>query len=78
MDNFKLSDGTDLSGAEFLYYQDSDSCQSEDIGQELVIKTDDAGGGPFVIIETKRWSIDKEDIDRFCSVLKNIVKVVEK
>ncbi|KKQ94742.1 MAG: hypothetical protein UT21_C0012G0004 [Candidatus Woesebacteria bacterium GW2011_GWA1_39_11b] len=68
----------EISNIEFnYYYQDSDSCESNNCGQQLVIKTDDAGGGPFIIIETERWAIDSDGIDDFCDVLKNIVRIVE-
>ena len=40
--------------------QDPDSC-GPDLSQELKIATDDAGGGPYVVLETDRWAIDNVD-----------------
>jgi hypothetical protein len=38
------------------YRQDGDSLSTA--AQHLVIKSRDAGGGPYYIIETERWAFD--------------------
>lgn len=58
------------------WMQDNDCCDSDDCGQYLNVSTEDGGGGPFLIIETKRWAID--DIDGFCELLKKTLNRVEK
>lgn len=49
-------------------WQEPDSC-GPDVAQGLEISTDDAGAGPFLIIKTERWAIDKEDIDALRDLL---------
>lgn len=55
------------------YYQPSDSCQDSDLGQTLELKTGDAGAGPFIIIKTKYWSLDVEEVDKFAQLLKDFI-----
>ena len=43
------------------FAQESDRCESRDDGQFLTIRTEDAGGGDFFIIKTKRWAINNID-----------------
>jgi hypothetical protein len=43
------------------FSQESDSCESRDDGQFLTIRTEDAGGGNFFIINTKRWAVSNID-----------------
>ena len=45
--------GIGLSEIEMKISQDSDSCDSNDLGQELILKTQDPGDGKYLIIETK-------------------------
>lgn len=59
------------------YSQESDSCQREQIGQEIEISTDNAGGGSFVIIKTDRWAIDADGIDEFAEMLRHALSLVE-
>lgn len=42
--------------------QEPDSC-GPDATQVLEIITDDAGGGPFLVLKTERWALDRDDID---------------
>jgi len=48
--------------------QEPDSC-GPDVSQDLEISTDDAGAGPFLILKTDRWALDKEDIDALRDLL---------
>ena len=43
------------------FAQDNDSGESVDSGQFLTIQTENAGGGDFFIIKTKRWAINNID-----------------
>lgn len=61
--------------AKYCYSQDSDSCQSDQMSfQTLVVQIEDAGGGNYLVIRTKRWALDEDSIDRFCAMLKNTLK----
>ena len=54
------------------YTQENDCCDPSELGQQLILKTQDGGGGSYVVIETERWAID--DIDEFCKALKDILE----
>lgn len=57
--------------------QDADSCDSGD-DQILEIKFEDAGGGLFPIISTKRWAMDDpRDLARFIRGLARWAKSYE-
>lgn len=56
------------------YTQESDCCSPKDLGQQLVVKTQNGGGGSYLVIETERWAIDKVEIDKFCKALKDLLK----
>lgn len=61
----------------YEFGQDSDTNQDRDEGQTLKIFTEDSGGGSYAIIETERWAVDPEDIDKFAAAIKKIVKIPE-
>jgi hypothetical protein len=70
--------GVRLGEVTFEFVQDVDSCQgSEDICQCLKVSTPDGGGGCYIVIETTRWAIDSDDIDKFAAALKKIVNIPE-
>lgn len=53
--------------------QDVDCCgPSNDWVNSLEVSTEDGGGGPYLILKTDRWAIDRDDIDKFCDFLKKI------
>lgn len=57
-------------------WQEADSCQDMTKfpeGQTITLKVDDAGGGKFIVLETKRWAIDVDNIDAFAKLLKNFM-----
>lgn len=62
------------------YTQDIDTWQSSnDVCQTLTIKThrvDDGPNGSFLTLETTRWALDHDEIDKFCDELKKILKDV--
>jgi len=66
--------GIGLSEIEMKISQDSDSCDSNDLGQELILKTQAPGDGKYLIIETKRWAIsDEKEVDAFAGILKQFI-----
>lgn len=58
--------------------QDNDCCDDQSCGQQLIVQTQDGGGGSFIVLETQRWAIDADDIDKFCAMLKSTIERVEK
>jgi hypothetical protein len=75
---FDMSKKPILTETKDIYVQDSDCCQDKDVGQSLVIRTQDAGGGAYVVIETERWAIDADEVDDFCDALKRTLSRVER
>lgn len=72
----KLPDGVEISGdLKLEFSQKSDSCDKDQDGQYLKVCTQDAGGGKYLIIKTKRWAIDADEIDEFAQILKDALKV---
>lgn len=69
--------GVRLSEASFFFFQDSDTNQDGDDGQTLRVFTEDGGAGSYLVIETERWAIDLDDIDKFCDALKRIANIPE-
>jgi hypothetical protein len=59
----------------FEFAQESDCCDPDNLGQNIIVTVDDGGGGPFVIIQTDRWAMD--DIDEFANQLKSILGMVK-
>lgn len=69
--------GVHLHGVTYDFGQDSDSCQEDDLGQSLKVFTEDGGGGSYICIETERWAIDHDEIDKFADCLKRITSIPE-
>lgn len=68
--------GVEIGEVSFEFSQDVDSCQdSNDICQVIKVFTQDAGGGSYICLETTRWAIDAEDIDKFAEMLKKVVRM---
>lgn len=59
--------------------QPSDSGADQEELNTLNVEITDYGDGPYAIISTDRWALaDPEDIDRFVSIMKQLVlKVAE-
>ena len=64
--------GVDLFETSFTFSQDSDSNELGDPGQDLKVSVESAGGGYFLVLESKRWAIDFKDLDRFVKMLKGL------
>lgn len=58
----------------FTFFQEQDSCGPLDCNQTLTVEIDDAGGGPYIILKTKRWALSDDEIDAFSKMLKKHLK----
>ncbi|MDO8640759.1 MAG: hypothetical protein Q7R33_04380 [Nitrosarchaeum sp.] len=74
---FNLPKNVEVEKISVTLTQDSDSCQSDDNGQSLIVETDDSGAGPYVILKTERWALDTEEMSGFVNLLKQIVTLAE-
>lgn len=63
------------ASCEIEYIQDSDCCQEGDLPQVLRVKTQDGGGGHYLVIETERWAID--DPEAFVALLREALAAVK-
>jgi len=60
-----------------VFEQESDSMSLDNEGfQTLTISTEDAGGGPYLVIETERWAIDISELDEFVIELKKMAESI--
>ena len=59
------------------YMQDND-CEDENKDRQyLTVQTQNNGIASFIIIETERWSLDLDEIDKFADTLKDFIKRLE-
>lgn len=60
--------------------QRGDSCQAEDLYQQLTVEADSAGGGAFIRFATgpEGWSLDAEDLDELAAFFKQMVAQYDK
>jgi hypothetical protein len=66
------------AGVTIVYEQVNDACDRSDLGQDLTVSVNDAGGGPYIVIQTDRWAIgESSDIDAFADELKRVLMMVE-
>lgn len=68
----RLQKNVSIANAEYNLSQESDSCDSNNLGQNLLVTFDDAGAGHYIILSTERWALDIDDIDEFAAMLKSI------
>ncbi len=58
------------------YSQEEDTCgRADHKEQEITLSAIDATGGNnhYLVIETQRWAIDVDEIDKFCDTLKKFM-----
>lgn len=60
-DGFPSGDEVLLDKITCIYIQESDSTESSDEVQEITLSTRDCGGGKFLNISTKSWSISNAE-----------------
>ena len=46
------------------YLQDADCTEDQDEPQEIILSSRDGGGGKFINIQTKSWSITGENFEK--------------
>lgn len=67
----KINDSTELFSISAVYTQDVDSCSNETC-HELELKTDNAGGGIYYVISTKRWAF--ESVEEIVCIIEDFLK----
>lgn len=71
----KLPPGTDINLMKVVVGQDVDSCAPIAAGAanelELEVMSPDGDEG-YLVINTERWALDREDIPGFCAMLKSV------
>jgi len=80
-DFLKYPPQTNLDRVCICITQEPDSCTSDDDLTEysfaFEMKTDNAGGGNFMVIRTDRWAIDDESqIDDLCNLMKEFLRKI--
>jgi len=61
-----------------LYEQEKDCCDGEsDFVQYLELKSQDGGGGNYLVMKTERWAISIDEIDKFRQLLKDFLQGLE-
>ena len=65
----KLPEGVKFCRGSLVFYQDADDMDAKEMHQELKIEIADGGGGPYLVLTTKRWAINgPDDIETLCKV----------
>tara|TARA_Y100000310_G_C20597004_1_gene771032 strand:+ start:712 stop:1029 length:318 start_codon:yes stop_codon:yes gene_type:complete len=64
-----------LSEVKMIFSQEEDTAgRANELGQDLIIKMIDSGGGHYFVIETERWAIDKpEDLAKLLAYSKSTI-----
>lgn len=57
-----------LSEATAIYTQEADTWDTGEF-QELKLTSLDSGGGKYLVIETQRWAMDADEIQKFANFL---------
>lgn len=61
------------------FVQNPDTCDPNTESQVFEIFTEDGGGGPYIVISTKRWAIDIDDIGEFLDkMIKPFIRDIER
>jgi hypothetical protein len=58
------------------FTQDKDGNSDEEICHALKVSIEDAGGGPFIVIKTRRWAVDS--VDELANLLTEVVESSKK
>ena len=61
--------------AQITLTQEQDSCSTAIDDQYLTVEVVDAGAGPYLILETKRWALDIGEIQAFIDKLNEVYKL---
>ena len=60
----------ELSEATAIYTQEADTWDRGEI-QELKLTSIDSGAGKYLVLETQRWAMDADEIQKFADFLQN-------
>ena len=66
-----------LSHISAAFSQEADSCDDNELCQTLAVKIEDAGAGPYFVIETSRWAIDPEGLPELVKRLQSLLDQVQ-
>ena len=62
-----------------LFMSEHTYCQRGDnIDELLTIKVDDEGAGPYLVIKTERWSMERSDVAALAAKLAKLLDAVER
>jgi len=74
-----LPSAVHLDGVTYVFDQESDSCApTDEVGQELIIEVVDAVGGPYAVLKTERWAVDRSDISWIGAVIEELLGLCER
>ena len=59
------------------YYQDQDDCSDDNADQSITISSCNAGSGTYITIQTERWALDLDEIDKLADAMKNLIKELD-
>jgi hypothetical protein len=61
------------------YCQIGDCCSPSSAGDNVLdVKTEDGGGGPFLVLKTKRWAVGREEIALLARRLLSLLRRAER
>lgn len=68
----------EVTEVKFVFSQDEDTGgRIDELGQSIAIRLQDAGGGPYYVIETDRWAIDKpSDLTALLTKVSKVMKTM--
>lgn len=69
------------SKVKIKFYQEADSGRpygEDDEGNILTVETENNGIGNYIVISTKRWAIDPDELIEFANELKKVWDIGEK
>jgi hypothetical protein len=74
---FDLPDGVEISDIKITLFQESDTWQSDELGQVLEIETVPSEGSSYLILRTDRWAMNLEDISKLGNLIEALCKAIE-
>ena len=70
--------GVTVSNISVTLSQDEDCCgRAGAPGQDLIIETNDAGGGHYMVFITRRWALDHDELDTFKETCQAVLDLVD-
>jgi len=72
-----MTNKVQIANAKVTLYQENDCCDVGKEGQHLSVEVVDGGGGPYLVIQTKRWSLEIDEIQTLINKLSEIQRMCE-